>query len=42
MIRKILCWFGFHEWWSKRFFGDENFIVWCKHCGKEKEQNNDQ
>jgi hypothetical protein len=36
MIRKLLCWLGWHDWWSKRFFENDEWITWCKHCGKVK------
>lgn len=47
MIRKLLCWLGFHEWVCRNACGDceVNKIhghkcliksLYCKHCGKVK------
>lgn len=38
MIRRILCWFGFHKWetYYKGFTGSLGEIEICKYCGKIK------
>ena len=43
MIRKLLCWLGWHEWiyWENtRAYGNISVILdkgfKCKHCGKVK------
>lgn len=40
MIRKLLCWLGWHEW-EKRCYDVKYFMFFeyekvCKHCGKLK------
>ncbi len=37
MIRRILCWFGWHEWESyEPPYKHEYDFYKCKHCGKVK------
>jgi len=43
MIRRLLCWLGWHEWEffyhlraDKSIFTNEHFIYKCKHCPKRK------
>lgn len=33
MIRRILCWLGWHEWEESDI---DVFEPFCKHCGKVK------
>jgi len=35
MIRNILCFFGFHEWWGLSLYGKE---YTCANCDKIKGQ----
>lgn len=36
MLRKLLCFFGFHEWEYKKVlvFMDTDMMNVCKHCGR--------
>lgn len=38
MIRKLMCWLGWHEWetWQKGFTGSFGEVEICKHCGRIK------
>lgn len=38
MIRRLLCWLGFHKWETcyKGFTGSLGEIEICKYCGKVK------
>ena len=38
MIRKLMCWLGWHEWetWQKGFTGSLGSVDICKHYGKVK------
>jgi hypothetical protein len=42
MIRKILCWLGFHNWDNIIYINTETGLskkgkAFCKHCGKMKD-----
>lgn len=42
MIRRLLCWIGWHEWDYERIFTkgfkqkNPERIIFCKHCRKVK------
>lgn len=31
MIRRLLCWFGWHEWSYLESWNDTFDLYWCKH-----------